>query len=188
MEFLTELWLPILLSAVLVFIVSSVIHVVLPIHKGDYKKLPGEENLLAEMRSQGVSPGLYMFPCAGSMKEMSSPEMIAKCQQGPVGSLTVMPSGPPRMGRSLVQWFLYSILVGLLVAYVSWVALGQGAPYLTVFRVAGTAAILGYAVGHLHDSIWKGVSWRVTLKFVIDGVVYGLVTAGTFGWLWPSAS
>lgn len=184
---LAELWLPILLSAVFVFIVSSLLHMVIPIHRGDFKKLPGEEKLLEEMRAQGVQPGSYVFPCAGSPKEMCSPEMIEKCRQGPVGFLTVVPSGPPTMGKNLVQWFLYSILIGVFVAYAATLGLERGAAYLPVFRLTGTIAILGYAMGDLTDSIWKGRSWGITLKFAFDGVVYGLVTAGTFGWLWPEA-
>lgn len=185
---LTELWLPILLSAVFVFVVSSILHMVIPIHKGDFKKIPGEDKVLEEMRTQGVQPGSYMFPCAGSMKEMCSPEMVEKCKLGPVGFLTVVPSGPPGMRKNLMQWFVYSILIGVFVAYAAMLGLGRGAAYLPVFRVTGAIAILGYAIGALPDAIWKGQSWGITLKFVFDGVVYGLVTAGTFGWLWPDAA
>ncbi len=187
MEFLTELWLPILLAAVFVFVASSIIHMALPFHKADCKKLPGEEALLAAMRSQGVAPGQYVFPRPGSMKEMSSPEMVAKYQQGPVGFLNVVRSGAPGMGKNLVQWFCFSLLVGVFVAYLAWHALGPGADYLQVFRIAGVGAILGYAAGIVPNAIWKGEGWGVTFKFVVDGVIYGLVTAGTFGWLWPAA-
>ncbi len=185
MAFLTELWLPIVLSAVFVFIVSSVIHMALPIHKGDYRKMKGEDAVLQALRSAGVAPGLYMFPCARSMKEMSSPEMVERVKKGPVGWLTVVPPGGLNMGKSLVLWFVYCLIVGALVAYVGWHGLLPGAAYLRVFQLTGTAAVLGYAVGYFHESIWKGGSWSTTAKFVFDGVVYGLVTAGTFGWLWP---
>jgi hypothetical protein len=185
---LTELCLPILLSAVFVFVASSIIHMALPIHKGDFRKLPGEEKILAEMRAQGVRPGSYAFPCCESMKDMGSPEMIEKCKLGPVGNLTVIPNGPCNMGKSLVLWFLYSILVGVFVAYVSSLGLNRGAAYMSVFRLAGTAAILGYAMGNFPESIWKGQKWSITLKFVFDGVVYGLVTGATFGWLWPAGA
>ncbi len=184
---LTDLWLPILLSGVFVFIASSILHMVIPIHKSDFKKMSGEEKVLAEMRTQGVQPGSYMFPCAGTMKNMGSPEMVEKFKEGPVGFLTVVPNGVPAMGKSLTQWFMFSILVGVLVAYVAALGLDRGAAYIPVFRLTGTVAILGYAIGGLQDSIWKGQSWGITLKFVFDGIVYGLVTAGTFGWLWPDA-
>lgn len=187
MTFLTELWLPILLAAVFVFIVSSVIHMALPIHKGDHKKLKNEDAVLEAMRANAVEPGAYMFPCAGSMKEMGAPEMIEKLKRGPVGWLTVVAPGGFSIGKSLVWWFVFCLIVGVLVAYVGWHALGAGANYRAVFRVTGTAAILGYAVGHFHDSIWKGARWGTTGKFILDGIIYGLVTAGTFGWLWPDA-
>ncbi|MEE9129274.1 MAG: hypothetical protein V3T84_04600 [Phycisphaerales bacterium] len=186
MAFLTELWLPILLSAVFVFIVSSVIHMALPIHKGDYKKMKNEVAVLEAMRANGIEPGAYMFPCAGSMKEMGSPEMVEKLKKGPVGWLTVVPPGGFNIGKSLVWWFVYSLIVGVLVAYVGWHGLGAGAGYLDVFQITGAAAVLGYAVGYFHESIWKGASWGTTAKFIFDGVAYSLVTAGTFGWLWPA--
>ncbi len=187
MSVFADLWLPILLSSVFVFIVSSIMHMAIPIHKGDYKKLPEEEKILEAMRTHGVSPGQYAFPRADSMKEMGTPEMIEKCEKGPVGFITVVRSGKPGMGKSLVQWFLYSVLISIFVGYVAKLALAAGADYGTVFRVTGTIAILAYGVGQFHDSIWKGQPWGITMKFLFDGVVYGLVTAGTFGWLWPGA-
>lgn len=183
---LTALWLPILLTAVFVFIVSSILHMVLPIHKGDYKKIAGEAEFLATLRAKGLSPGHYMFPCAGSMKEMSTPEMVSKMNQGPVGLLTVLPNGQTPLGKLLFQWFLYCGLIGFVVAYVASLSLAPGAEYMKVFRLTGSVAILGFALGCISDSIWKGVSWRITAKFIFDGVIYGLVTAGTFGWLWPT--
>jgi hypothetical protein len=188
MEILSHLWLPILLSSVFVFILSSIMHMVLPTHKGDYKRLPGEEKITAEMRAQGVTPGMYMFPMPAqmtSMKDCQTPEMIEKFKQGPVGQLAVLPSGPPTMGKALVQWFLFCVLVSLFAGYLGYLALGWSGTYGQVFRVTGTAAILGFAVSAIPDSIWHGQSWGVTFKFLIDGVIYGLVSAGTFGWLWP---
>jgi len=185
MEFLTVLWLPILLSSVFVFIASSIIHMALPLHKGDLKQLPGEERLLASMRDQGVQPGDYMFPYPPSMKEMSSPEMMVKYRQGPVGTITVMPTAPPPIVKNLAQWFVYSLVVGVLVAYVAMHGLGRGAHYLQVFRITGTVAIIAHGVSYIPDSIWKGSGWGRTFRFVFDGIVYGLVTAATFGWLWP---
>jgi hypothetical protein len=185
---LTELWLPILLSAVFVFIASSIIHMALPIHKADCSRLPGEEKVLAELRAQGILPGDYAFPHAGSMKNMGSPEMIAKYEAGPVGFVTVMPSGPPAIGRSLVQWFLYSIVLGFFVAYIAGFSLPRSSDFMAVFRLTGTAAILGYALSHIPDSIWKGRSWLSTFKHILDGVVYGLVTGAAFAWLWPGTA
>jgi len=185
MEFLTVLWLPILLSAIFVFIVSSIMHMLLPIHKGDYKGLPGESELLAAMRKEGVLPGEYAFPRASSMKEMSTPEMVKKLNDGPVGYATIISNGPMKMGKSLGLWFLQSLIISIFVAYVANLVLPGGTHYMTVFRVAGTLGVMGYSLGHMHDAIWKGVSWKTTCKFMFDGVVYSLVMAGVFGWLWP---
>jgi hypothetical protein len=125
------------------------------------------------------------MPCAASMKDMGSPEMMEKYKKGPVGFLTVLPPGPINMGKSLVLWFLYSILIGIFTGYTARLGLAPGAEYMTVFRLTATVAVLGYGFIYLHDSIWKGLSWRTTFKFLVDGVIYGLVTAGTFAWLWP---
>jgi len=185
MHLFTDLWLPILLSAVAVFIVSSMMHMVLPIHRGDHQKLPDETDVLAALRNAQVGPGAYMFPFPSSMKEMGSPEMLEKYRQGPVGWLTVLPNGPPAIGKSLVAWFIYSVIVGVFVGYLAMLGLKTDAGFLIVFRVTSTAAILGYAVGEIPNSIWKGVGWTTTLKYVFDGVVYGLTTGLVFALLWP---
>ena len=39
--------------------------------------------------------------------------------------------------------------------------------------------------GNLPNSIWWGKPWRNTCLEALDGVLYGLLTAGSFGWLWP---
>lgn len=182
---LTELWLPIVLSAVLVFVGSSVIHMVFTYHRSEYKKLPNEDKALETLRGIGLTPGLYVFPCPPSHKEMGTPEMIEKYKRGPVGMLTVMPSRPPQMGKSLVQWFLFCLLVGVFVAYLAGRTLAPGSEYLAVFRVAGTVALMGYGFGEISASIWKAQAWSATFKHMFDGLVYALLTAGAFGWLWP---
>jgi len=182
---ITALWLPILLSAVIVFVVSSILHMVLPYHKSDYRKLPDEDKVMDTLRAAGVTPGpAYHFPHC-SHKEMKSPEMAEKFKRGPVGLMHVIPSGPPAMGKNLGLWFVYCVVVGGFVACVAGRTLGLGTRYLEVFHVAGTAAFMAYGVGQLQDSIWKGQTWGVTAKHVFDGLIYALLTAGTFGWLWP---
>ena len=188
MTTLAALWLPILLSAVFVFVASSIIHMVLPIHRGDYKKIPDEEAARKALREAAIPPGQYMFPNADSMKECGTPEMQAKFAEGPVGVLIMRANGMPGMGKSLLQWFLFCILIGVFVAYLTGLALAPGATYGAVFRISATVALLGHAFTSVNDSIWKGVSWDVTGKFVFDGLVYALVTAGTFAWLWPDAA
>ncbi len=181
---LTALWLPVLLSAVIVFVASSIMHMLLPYHRSDYRALPDEEKLLAALRPAGLTRGLYIFPFC-SHKDMKSPALIEKYKQGPVGFMNIMPNGPPAMPKFLTQWFIFCLLVGTFVAYVAGHTLDPGTHYLTVFRVVVAAAFLGYGVGHLSNGIWKGQTWSATIKEVIDGLVYALLTAGTFGWLWP---
>jgi len=123
---ITALWLPILLASVLVFIASAIIHMVLPYHKGDYKKLPNEEEALEGLRKEKVSPGDYAFPFPDSPKDISSPEMAEKYRKGPVGLLTILPSAPPAMGKSLFLWFIFILIVGIFTAYVSGRSLGKG--------------------------------------------------------------
>ena len=186
MVFLSALWLPIVLSAVIVFVASSIIHMVLPYHRGNYGGIPGEADVLEAMRKAGVKPGNYRFPFCSSMKEMGSDEMVEKLEAGPVGFANVLPNGQINMGKSLVQWFVLCLVIGLFVAYVTGRTLGPGEHYLAVFRIAGATAFLGHAGAHAHSAIWKGERWGVTAKFIFDGLVYALLTAGTFGWLWPA--
>jgi len=181
---LGALWLPILLSAVIVFVASSVMHTLLKYHNSDYRKLPEEDKILAALRPANLTPGLYIFPHC-THKEMKSPALMEKFKQGPVGFMTIRPNGLPAMPKFLVQWFIYCLVIGFFVAYLTAHTVAPGAHYLVVFRVAGTAAFMAYALGHLSNVIWKGQTWSATIKEVIDGLVYGLLTAGTFGWLWP---
>ena len=181
---LSTLWLPIVLSAVIVFIASSIMHMVLPYHRSDYKKLPDEEKVLGALRGVSLSRGLYHFPFC-THQEMKSPAVMEKFKQGPVGLLTVFPTGPVNMPKYLVQWFVFCLVIGFFVAYLTGHTVEAGSNYLAVFRVAGTAAFLAYGLGNLSNAIWKGQPWSNTIKEVIDGLIYGLLTAGTFGWLWP---
>jgi hypothetical protein len=182
---ISVLWLPILLSAVIVFVASSILHMVLPYHKSDYRKLPEEEKVVDALRAAGVTPGpAYHFPHT-THKEMKSPEVVEKFKRGPIGLLTVIPSGAPAMGKYLGMWIVYCVVVSIVVAVVAGSTLSAGTGYLVVFHLTGLAAFLAYGVGQIQDSIWKGQTWGVTFKHVVDGLIYALLTAGTFGWLWP---
>jgi hypothetical protein len=181
---LAALWLPIVVSAVIVFIASSIMHMVLPYHRSDYRQLPDEDKLRATLRAANLQRGLYIFPFTNH-KDMKSPAVCEKYKEGPVGMLTIMPSGPPAMGKFMGQWFVFCLIIGFFTAYLTAHTVSFGANYLVVFRVAGTAAFMGYGLGQLSDAIWKGQTWSSTLKHVFDGLVFGLLTAGVFGWLWP---
>jgi len=182
---LSTLWLPILLSAVIVFVASSIIHMVLPWHKSDYPKVPDEDRLRDAVRPLAIPPGDYMVPRPSSMQDMKSPEFAEKMNKGPVLILTVKPNGPFSMSQNLIQWFIYCIVVGIFAAYVASRALPAGADYLHVFQLVGATAFIGYSLALWQISIWYHRAWSTTIKSTVDGLIYALLTAGTFGWLWP---
>lgn len=182
---LTALWLPILLSAVFVFVVSAVINMATPWHKGDYSKLPNEEALRAALGPLNIPPGEYMVPRADSMADMKTPEFKAKLNSGPVGIVTLRQNGVFSMGRSLTLWFIYSLVISLFAAYITGRALPAGSNYLQVFRFAGATAFCGYSLALWQLYIWYFRSFRATFTATIDGLIYACVTAGTLGWLWP---
>jgi hypothetical protein len=181
-----SLWIPILIAAVFVFAASSIIHMVLRYHNSDFGKVPSEDVVMDALRGFNIQPGDYVIPCPGSHKEMGTPEFVEKMKKGPVAMMTVMENGPPSMGKSLALWFLYSIVVGIFAAYIAGRALGPGAHYLAVFRFVGATAFVGYSLALLQSSIWYHRAWSSTIKSVVDGFVYALLTAGVFGWLWPA--
>ena len=183
---LLDLWLPILLSSVFVFLVSSVIHMALPIHKSDFRRLPEEDKIRDVVR--GTPPGQYMFPNAESMKEMQTPEMIAKLNEGPVGVMMIRPKGQWSMGPALIKWFAFTLIVGIFCAYLTGIGNAPGSAAATIFQFTGAIAFLGYVFSHVHEWTWKGLDTSIMVKFMIDGVLYALITAGTFVWLWPAAA
>lgn len=182
---LTALWIPILLSAGIVFVVSSIVHMLLPWHKSDYPPAPNEDKLRDAVRPLAIPPGDYMVPRPTTREEWRTPEFAEKMKAGPVMILTVLPNGPWSMGRNLGLWFLYLVVVGILSAYVTGRALAVGANYLQVFRFVGTTAFIAYSVALWQMSIWYRRAWSTTIKATVDGLIYALLTGGVFGWLWP---
>jgi hypothetical protein len=182
---IVSLWLPILLSAVAVFIASSIIHMALKYHRSDYGKLPGEDEAMEALRKLNIPPGDYLVPCAGSPEGMKDPAFQEKMKKGPVLMMTVMRGFGEGMGKTFVLWFLYCVAVGICAAYISGRALAPGAPYRSAFRFAGATAFYGYALALWQNTIWYKKSWKTTLKSTFDGLVFGLLTGGIFGWLWP---
>jgi hypothetical protein len=106
-------------------------------------------------------------------------------KKGPVVLMTVFPSTGFNMGGSLVQWFVFCAVVSVFAAYVTGRAFGPGTPYLTVFRFVGTTAFAGYALAQWQNTIWYKRKVSSTIKVNFDGLIYALLTGGTFGWLWP---
>lgn len=182
---IAALWMPILVSAVIVFIASSIIHMGPFWHRSDCPMLPDQDRIMDALRPFNLKPGEHMLPRAADMKAMKSPEFEEKLKRGPVIYMTVLPNGPFSMSRNLIQWFIYTLVVGVFAAYVTGRVLPPDADYLHVFRVAGTTAFIAYAVGLWQQSIWYNRPWSTTIKLTIDGLIYGLLTGGAFGWLWP---
>ncbi|MHB8405487.1 MAG: hypothetical protein ACYDCJ_08705 [Gammaproteobacteria bacterium] len=182
---LAHLWLPILLSAVGVFIASSILHMVLKFwHMPDYHGFLNENEVAAAIRKGNPAPGMYMLPMC-KMEDMKKPETQEKFKQGPVGMLFLRPAGAPGMAKNLVQWFVFCLLVSYFCAYLAGSTLAGGTDGMQVFRVVGTAGIMAYAFGSLPMGIWYGQPWKAVAKDVIDGLIYGLATAAIFAWLWP---
>ncbi len=182
---LTALWLPILVAAVLVFVASSLIHMLSPWHKGDYRSVPREDEVMAALRPFAIPPGDYLMPRPKDRADMRSPGFTEKMSKGPVMVATVWPSGAMSMGRNLGLWFAYLIVVGICAAYVAGRALPPGAHYVQVFRFAGATAFIAYSLALWQMSIWYHRAWSTTIKATVDGLLYAMLTAGTFGWLWP---
>jgi hypothetical protein len=181
---LGTLWLPIVVATVLVFVASNLVWMVLPHHKKDTRRLPDEAAALEVLGKQGLTPAVYRFPWA-DMSDMGKPEVVDKFARGPVGLLTIRASGPVNMGPAMAAWVTYIVVITVAVAVIAERMLPLGAPYVSVFKRVGAVAILAYSAGNVPNAIWWGKPWRSTFLEVLDGVAYGLVTAGAFGWLWP---
>lgn len=99
--------------------------------------------------------------------------------------MTVLPGGEFSMTRNLVQWFLYLVLVGMFAALVAGSALPPGADGRAVFHFVALTAFAGYTLALWQMSIWYSRSWATTIKATFDGLIYALITAAIFAWLWP---
>ncbi len=184
---LTSLLVPILVAAVLVFFASFVTHMLLKYHWSDVTAVPDEAGMMDALRRFNIPAGDYMVPRAESPKAAKEPAFTEKLKRGPVIVMTVLPTGEFNMGKSLGQWFVILLVILLVAAYIASRTLAPGAPYLSVFRIVGAVAFIGYAGGLWQDSVWWSRKWSTTLKSTFDSLIYALLTAGVFGWLWPAA-
>jgi hypothetical protein len=180
---LTALWLPILVAALGVFIASSIIHMATSWHHNDFQTVPDQDRVMDALRSF-LGPGDYVVPRPASRKDEASPEFAALLKRGPIVAMTVLP-GHVVIAKNLVLWFLFCLVVALCAAYIAGEALPPGAALKKVFQFAGATAFIGFALGLWQQTIWYNRSWVTTLKSTIDGLIYGVVTAGVFAWLWP---
>ena len=179
------LWLPILLSAVAVFIISALINMVTPWHAADYRKLPNEDAIADALRAHSIPPGDYMLPRPSGMADMKSPEFIEKMTRGPRMSLSVLPNGPSNLGGSLLSWFVFVLVVTLIGAHLASGVLPVGAAGAHVFHTIGLYAFAAYAFALWPVSIWYGRGWGITIRATIDGLIYAVATGLVFMWLWP---
>jgi hypothetical protein len=183
---ITHLWMPIVLSAVLVFVASSLIHMVFKWHNADFRKLPNEDEVRAAINKASAAPGQYVLPHCTDMKEMQAVEMQKKYQAGPIGFLVLRANGTPRIGPQLGQWFALNIVVALIVAHVASGALMGSSPNpMQVFHTVGVMTFLTYAGGSIQNGIWMGKPWGSVAKDLLDALIYGAISGAVFAWLWP---
>lgn len=185
MNALTQLWLPVLVAAALVFVASSLIHMVFKWHNSDYRKLADEDAVQAALRKASPTPGLYTVPHCADMKAMQEEAMLKKLHEGPVAFITVFRNGPPRMGESLLQWFALNLAIAAIAALLTVHLLDASAPPPHAAHLAGVLAFLAYGGGGVQAGIWMGKPWGSVAKDLLDALIYGVVTAAAFLWLWP---
>ncbi|MFQ5568713.1 MAG: hypothetical protein ACE5G0_03500 [Rhodothermales bacterium] len=177
------LWLPILVASVIVFIAGYIMNMVLPHHRSDFSRLPDEDAVSAAVR--GLPQGQYGFPHASTPAEMKDPAYVERVKAGPVGMLVIWPNSTGPSAKQLGIHFVFLLVISLFAGYVASASVASGTEYLKIFQIVGTVSWMGYAGATFLNSIWYHAPWSVTLKLAFDGLVYALLTAGVFGWLWP---
>jgi hypothetical protein len=183
-----SLWIQVVISAVVVFVASALLHMVLRYHKTDYNKLPDEEAVRAALAKGDPKPGMYPTPYCSDMKQLKDPAMMAKFEKGPVAHIVVLPKGTPNMGKHLGMWFGYAFLVSFVAAYVARHTLHPGADNaFLAMQVTGTVAFVAYGLSEISSSVWKGQPWTNTAKFMLDGAIYSVLTGLVFKLMWPAA-
>ena len=183
-----QLWLPIIASAVAVFIASSLIHMVLKYHNSEYRKLPNEDEVRAALRSSANEPGQYIVPHVADHALLRNPEVVQKFVDGPLALIAMRKPGPPKMGAFLAQWFVLNLVVAILAGYLASKMVVAGASFLAICRPVSLVTFLAYAGGSATGAIWMGKPWSAALKEIFDAFIFGLVTALVFAFLWPHAA
>jgi len=185
---LLQLWMPIVLGTFLAWIASALIHVLAKYHNSDYQKLSNEEEVMTAVRNGSPNLGIHALPHCIDMSEMNDPQVQEKFIKGPVAFLTVFPNGLPNMGKLMVQQISFFLVGCILIAYCATQALSAGTEYMVVFRFVASVGFLAFGWAQVPMSIWYGHPWSTTAKYLLDALIYGLVVAGTFAWLWPAAA
>lgn len=190
MDLLLPLWLPILLSSVAVWFVSIIASMALPHNRQDWIALPnppGEDGFMDYLRKSDIKPGNYLFPDFRSSEAMKSAKVEKALNEGPVGHLSVWRT-PLTMGDKLVGTFIVYLVVSILIAYLSLVAIqpvASPASFAKVFQITATAGVLAYGFSFIPSALWWGSYTRTIIANTVDGVVYGVMTGAIFAWLWP---
>ncbi|MEN9402180.1 MAG: hypothetical protein RL091_883 [Verrucomicrobiota bacterium] len=186
MHALLALWLPILLSAVAVFVISSLIHMVFKWHASDYRAFANEDAVSAAIRAGQPTPGRYVLPYCSDMKDMASEGMKKKYEDGPVGHVTIMPNGAHNMGKYLGLWFLWSLAIAVAAAFIVSQIFGLNPARATaVAKLVGSVTFIAHGFGSVTESIWMGRSWSTTAKNLLDAALYGISSGLVFYYLWP---
>ena len=185
MENFTHLWMPILVTAVAVFVASSLIHMVFKWHNSDYKKLANEDAVRDAIRAGAPAPGQYVVPHCADMKDMQNESMRQKFIDGPIGMLTLRKNGPPSIGGSLVQWFIYVLAVTSIAGAMAMRAFGMQGSAHGAGHLVGLICFLTYTGGSVQMGIWMGKPWSSVIKDALDGLIYATISALVFSWLWP---
>jgi hypothetical protein len=183
-----QLWLPILATGVLIFVASSLIHMVFKWHNSDYRPLGNEDEVRAAIRHGAPAPGQYLLPYCADVKDMQGTEMRKKYVEGPIAFLTVRANGVPTMAPALTQWFIYTVAIAAITGGIALQTYGLKGDPRHAAHLVGVMSLLAYAAGSVQMGIWMGKPWRSVGKDVLDGVIYGVISAFTFMWLWPSAT
>lgn len=181
-----ELLLPAGVAAVLAWIASILVHLVLKYHNSDYNQLENELDVASALGATKPAPNIYNLPFCTDMKALEDDGMKRRFEDGPVALITVLPNGLPPMGKLIGLQVAYFLIGALLIGYCVSLALAPGAPYMQVFRVTSAVAFLAYGWAVIPFAIWYGHPWSVTAKYLLDALIYGLVTAGAYAWLWPA--
>lgn len=182
-----QVLLPLVVSAIGIFVASSLIHMVFKWHTPDYRKLANEDEVAAALRKGGATPGQYVLPHCMDMKEMQSAEMQKKYADGPNGYVVLGPNGLPNIGKSLLQWFVLTLVVSGFIACICAAVFAPGAAPGTLLHVAGMIAFAAYGAGSVIDAIWFARAWGIVAKDLLDALIYAAITGASFALLWPAA-
>jgi len=184
---LVDLWMPILLGAFLAWIASALIHMALKYHNSDYQQLANEDEVAASLGRSAARPGVHSIPYCVDMSKMGEPAMQEKFIKGPVAFVTIFPNGLPAMGKLVGQQMLFFLIGCVLIGWCVTLALPAGVAYMKVFSLVAPVGFLAFGWAVVPYSIWYGHPWSMSLKYLFDGLIYGLIVAGCFAWLWPAA-